>query len=57
METTCKCLEAVANAKEAEEKCRCSALQNFVVDCSTADSSAEVIDWRMKYDCRKFSVL
>lgn len=54
LETTCTCLEAAAGSKEAEEKCRCLALQSFVVDCLTTNSDLEFIDWRMKYDCRKY---
>lgn len=53
METTCNCLEAANENSTAQDKCRCETLQMFVVDCLTADSNIDLLDWRMQNDCRK----
>lgn len=54
LETTCTCLEHSLDNHTAEEECRCHAMQAFVVDCLSADSSIDLSDWRMQQDCRKF---
>lgn len=51
LETTCACLENAVNDHNAEEKCRCQAMQTFVVDCLTADNTIDLSDWRMQHDC------
>lgn len=52
LESTCNCLEGAKGNSTAEDRCRCDALQTFVVDCLTADNSIELIEWRMQNDCR-----
>ncbi|KAJ8974052.1 hypothetical protein NQ317_002298, partial [Molorchus minor] len=51
LETTCSCLEQSLNNHTAESECRCEAMQAFVIDCLSADSSIDVSDWRMQQDC------
>ncbi|KAF7276957.1 hypothetical protein GWI33_009615, partial [Rhynchophorus ferrugineus] len=51
LETTCNCLEKAPSNHTAAEECRCNAMQTFVIDCLSTDSSIDLSDWRMIQDC------
>ncbi|XP_050302983.1 hemocytin [Anthonomus grandis grandis] len=51
LDSTCSCLERAEKNHTASEECRCNAMQSFVVDCLSADSSIDLSDWRMQQDC------
>ncbi|XP_066254573.1 hemocytin [Euwallacea similis] len=54
LDATCACLEKAEGNHTAEEECRCGAMQNFVVDCLSADTNIDLSDWRMQHDCPAF---
>ncbi|XP_030749920.1 hemocytin [Sitophilus oryzae] len=51
LETTCSCLEKSPDNHTAAEECRCNAMQTFVIDCLSTDSSVDLSDWRVLQDC------
>ena len=55
METACDCLLASTNGSAPQrkdtDKCKCSMLKNYVVDCMAADETVHLETWRSMYSC------
>lgn len=55
LETACDCLLTSTNGnplqRQDSEKCKCSMLKNYVVDCLAADEAVHLETWRSVYSC------
>lgn len=63
LETACACVEQKKEVTkkgkdetddEVDQRCRCTLLEGFVVECTTAKPSVDLEDWRMQMECRKY---
>lgn len=66
LETACACLEQKKEVTkkgnnetddEVVQRCRCTLLEDFVVECTTVKPSLDLKDWRMQMECRKYFYL
>lgn len=57
-----KCVESICSCSENSaandySECRCKAISGLVTQCYVSNSSVELSDWRILYDCRKLQTI